>query len=106
SGPWAAGPRPARANPGGEVGAHGVGDQELGVLRPAVVAFAEAHLLLAQRFAVRRGGILLMWRAVADVAIQNDEGRAALGLVKDVQGVLDPLDVIGVADAQNVPPVT
>ncbi len=81
------------------MGAHGVGNEELGVLGPAVVAFGEANLLLAQGLAVSRGGILLMRRAVADVAVQNDEGRAILGLVKDVQGVLDPVDIIGVAHA-------
>src|SRR5262249_53718288 len=46
-GPTAAGLRAAGTNPRGEVGAHGVGDQELGVLRPAVAAFGETHLLLA-----------------------------------------------------------
>src|SRR5712691_11155183 len=104
--PTAAGLRAARANSGGEVVAHGVGNQELGVLGPSVVAFGEANLLLTQRLAVSRGGILFMRRAVADVAVQNDEGRAPLGVAKDVQGVLDAVDVIGVAHAQNVPPVT
>src|SRR6516225_2626866 len=102
----AAGLRAARADPRGEVGGHGVGDQELGVLRPAVVAFGEADLFLAQRLAMRRGGILLMRRAVADVTVQNDEGRAALGVAKNVQRMLDPVDVIGVAHAQDVPPIT
>src|SRR4029453_8140185 len=49
----------------GEVGAHGVGNQEFGVLGPSVVAFGQADLFLAQRLAVRRGGILLMRRAGA-----------------------------------------
>ena len=55
---------------------------------------------------MRRGGILLMRRAVADVAVQDDEGRAILGLVKDVERVLDPVDVVGIAHPQRVPPVT
>src|SRR5712691_12476636 len=82
--PTAAGLRAARANSGGEVLAHGVGNQEFGVLGPSVVAFGEANLLLTQRLAMSCGGILLMRRAVADVAIQNDEGWAPLGLAEDV----------------------
>src|SRR5262249_59578935 len=81
-GPTAAGLRATGADSRGEVGAHGLGNQELGVLGPAVVAFGEANLLLTQRFAVSRGGGLLMRRAVADVAVQDDEGRATLGLVE------------------------
>ena len=86
--------------------AHRVGNEELGVLRPAVVALGEPNLLLAQWLAVRRGGILLMRRAIADVAVQNDEGRAILGFVKHVERVLDAIDVIGVAHAQNIPAIT
>jgi hypothetical protein len=54
---------------------------------------------------VRVGGVLLVRRAVADVAVQNDEGRPALGLPEDLQRVLDALDVVGVADPQHVPAV-
>jgi hypothetical protein len=50
--------------------------------------------------------VLLVRGTVADVAVENDEGRAAVRLAKDAQGVLDAVDVIGVADAQNVPSVT
>src|ERR1019366_2367541 len=53
-----------------------------------------------------RGGILLMWRAVTDMTVENDEGRTFPGLVKNVQRMLDPVNVIRVADAQDVPAVT
>src|SRR5262249_58015979 len=53
-GPTAAGLRAAGADSRGEAGAHGLGNQELGVLGPAVVAFGEANLLLTQRLAVSR----------------------------------------------------
>ena len=85
--------------------AHAVGHQELRVLGPAVGAFGEADFLLAQRLAVRCGRVLLVRRAIADMAVQNDEGRAPLRLAKDVQRVLDALDVVGVADAQHVPAI-
>src|SRR5437660_1748331 len=78
--------RATGADAGREVVANGIGNQELRVLGPSVVAFGEADCLLAQRLAMSCGGILLMRRAVADVAIQNDEGWALPGLAKDVQG--------------------
>src|SRR5215472_2828096 len=43
--------------------------------------------------------------AVADVTVKNNEGWAMLGLAKDSQCLFDPVDVIGVADAQYVPAV-
>jgi len=50
----------AGANPSGEVGAHRVGNQKLGILGSSVVAFGEADLLFPERLAVRRGRILPM----------------------------------------------
>src|SRR4029077_11509915 len=79
--------------------------QELGVLGPSVIALGETHLLLAQRLAVRGGGVLLVRWAVTDMGVQDEEFWATLGLVKDIQRLLDALDVIGIAYAQNVPPV-
>ena len=77
-------PRRARASaprapmPGGEVLAHAVGHQELRVLRPAVGALGQPDLLLAERLAVRGGGVLLVRRAVADVAVEDDQRGPAL----------------------------
>src|SRR5258708_23839339 len=47
-----------------------------------------------------------MRRAIADVAVQNEEGRTALCLLKDIERVLDSIDVVCVANAQNIPTVT
>ena len=53
-----------------------------------------------------RGSVVLVGeRAVADVAVENDEGWAALGLVEDVDRALDALDVVGIADPQDIPAV-
>ena len=65
--------------------ADAVGDEELRVLGPAVGALGEADLLLAERLAVGLGGVLLVRRTVADVAVQNDEGGAALRLPEDLK---------------------
>ena len=104
--PSAARLRAARPNPGREMLADSVGDEELRILGPPIAPFAQADLLLAERFAMGRGSILLVRRAVADMAIQNDEGRAALCLMEYPEGVLDQIDIVGVADPQYVPPVT
>ena len=47
--------------------------------RPAVDDFGEADLFFAQGLAVRFLGVLAMGRAIADVAV-NDDQRRALGL--------------------------
>src|SRR5215471_16409266 len=60
--PLTAGFFPTRANFGGEVLAHRIGNEKLRVLRPAVSAFDRANLVLAQRLAVRRGSVLLVRR--------------------------------------------
>ena len=51
------------------------------------------------------GRVLLVGRAVADVAVEDDERWPTVRLAKNVQGVLDAIDVVGVADAQDVPAV-
>src|SRR6516225_8390790 len=49
--------------------------------------------------------VLLMWRTIADVAIENDESRAVFLMPEDVKSVLDPIDVIGVANPENIPSI-
>jgi hypothetical protein len=39
------------------------------------------------------------------VTVQNDKGGTFLGFSEDVQSVLDALDVVGIADAQDVPSI-
>ena len=51
--------------------------QELRVFRPSVGTLGKPDLLVAQRLAVSFGGVLFMRRAVADMAVQNDQGRTA-----------------------------
>src|SRR5439155_5422008 len=71
--PFRAQPRAARADAGRETFAYTLGDEELLLFRPAVEALAEPDLLLAQRLAVRGVGVLLVRRAVADVAVDDDQ---------------------------------
>src|SRR5262245_66436571 len=65
----------------GEMLAHAVRHQELGIFGPTVAAFGEPDLLLTKRLAVRGTGILLVRRAEADVAVDDDQAwRAAVGV--------------------------
>ena len=89
----------------GEVLADPVGDEELGVLGPAVGALGLAHLLLAERLAVGGGGVDLVRRAVADVAVDDDQRRSPLLALELLEGGGDQVGVVGVADPGDVPAV-
>ena len=51
------------------------------------------------------GRVLLVWRAIPNVTVQNNERRTALRLSECVQRLLDPTDIVGIADSENVPSV-
>ena len=95
--PFAAQLGAALADPLGEVLVDAVGDEELGVLGPAVGALGLPDLLLAERLAVRLGGVLLVRRAVADVAVDDDQRRPPLLLLEDLERPGEQLEVVGVA---------
>ena len=88
-----------------EVLVDAVGDEELGVLRPAVVALGQPDFLLAERLAVGGAGVLLVRRALADVAVDDDQRRPVARLLEDAEGPVEHVQVVGVADARDVPAV-
>src|SRR5437867_4126393 len=83
--------------------AHPVRDEEPGILWPAISAFREPHFLLAQRLAMSRGRVDLVGRAIADVTVEDDQGRPAFGLAEHRECILDPLEVVRIADPEHVP---
>jgi len=83
-----------------------VGDQELRILRPAVAALGEADFLFTERLSVGRRRVVLVWRAVADVTVEDDERGTPLRLPEDAERVFDAVEVIGVAHAQDIPAVS
>src|SRR5262249_17634044 len=95
----------ARPDTGREVLAHAVGNQELRVFRPPIGALAKANFLRAEWLAARGSAGLPVRGAVADVAVEDDECGAPLRLPKDTESCLDAIEVVGVADAENVPAV-
>ena len=60
-------------NPLAEVIVDAVRHVEFLVFGPAVVPFGQTNLIVSQRLAVRATGILLVRRAVADVAVDDDQ---------------------------------
>jgi len=76
---------PARADAGLEMLAHAVGYTERGVFRPAVSALGQADFFLAQRFAVRRAGVLFVRCPIGDVGIDNDQRRPIVRVLKVVK---------------------
>ena len=49
--------------------------------------------------------VLFVGRAVGDMAIYDDEGRAVSGLHREFNGVGEQIKIVGVAHAGNVPAV-
>ena len=96
--------RPARADPLGEVLADAVGDEELGVLRPAVEALRGPDTLRAERLAVRLRRVL-DGGAVADVTVHDDQRRPLVFGLEGVKRALGLLEVVRVRDCLDVPAV-
>src|SRR5262249_47682213 len=105
SGPFAPGRSAACAHSLCKVVIDSVGNEELRFLGPSVVALGETHLFFTERFPMRGCRALLVRGTVADMAVQDDESGTALALPEDAKGVLDAIDIVGVDDAQHVPPI-
>src|SRR5206468_7775595 len=103
--PLRAQPRAAGAETVRETLAHAVGDQELRLLRPAVEALAEADLLVAERLAVGGVAVLLVRRAVADVAVDDDQCRPVRCGFLGLERAIEHGKVVRVADTGHAPAV-
>src|ERR1700733_5051861 len=79
--------------------------QKLRTLPPSVATLGEANLFLSQRLTVSCRRVLLVRRTVTDMAVEDDEGWAIGCSLENLQSGLDSVDIIGVADAENVPTV-
>ena len=53
-----------------------------------------------------RGRIDLVRRAIADVAVENDQRRPVFRLAEDRKRLLDALQIVGIADPQHIPMVS
>src|SRR5262245_2862993 len=84
---------------------HTVRNKEFRVFRPSIAAFRKAYFVFAQRLAVRCCSILQMRSAITNVTIEDDESGPAFRLREDCQCVLYEINVVGIADSQNIPTV-
>ena len=82
-----------------------VGDQEFFVLRPAVEFVGERDFFRAERFAVSFVGVLVVRRAVADVAVDDNQCGLVSGLTENVESLGERDRVVGVGDVFDVPTV-
>ena len=62
--------------------AHSLRNQKLGIFRPAVKLFHQPHFGFAQRLPVGLEAILLVGRAVTDMAVHDDQSWPVAGLQK------------------------
>ncbi len=85
--------------------AHAVRHQEFGVLGPAVATLGETYLLLAERLAMGRAGVVLVRGAIADMAFDDDQGRHIIGSLEDIDRLRQPFCIVGVADPLHVPAI-
>ena len=82
-----------------------VGHEERLLARPAVGLLGEADLLVAERRAVRPGGVLLVRRADRDVAADDDQARLLLVAARVRERLLDALQRHVLAEVLDVPAV-
>ena len=80
----------ARADAVGEMLVHAVRHQELRILGPAVEPLGVSDLVLAERFAMGFGRVLLVRCAVADMALDNDQRGPARSRVGEVERAAAP----------------
>ena len=72
---------------------------------PAEVFLRESHLFLAQRRAVRFGGILFVRTPVADVRSYFDQGRPLGFVLRRLDGCVDCVEVIPILHCLDMPSV-
>ena len=74
-----------------EMLAHAVRHEKLGVFGPAIAPLGEPYLFLAERLAMGCAGVVLVRRAIADVAFDDDERWRVLGSAKNLDRLRQPL---------------
>src|SRR5258708_30203572 len=84
---------------------HAVRAKQLGTLRPSIVALRQTNLLLPKRLAVRRAGVVLMWSAVGDVALDEDEVGCVVWGAEMVDRLCKPFRVVGVSYSPHHPAI-
>src|SRR5439155_3207522 len=79
--------------------------QKLGILRPAIEFLYQPHFLFPKRLAMSFIRILFVRRAVADMAIHNDQRGPVFGLQKIDAGIRKRVEIVSVVYASDVPAI-
>src|ERR1700688_1002377 len=78
---------------------------EFGVLGPSVAALGEADFLLAERLAMGIAGIVFVRSAVANMAIDDNEGGHTIGAPENFDCLGQPLCIVSVANPLFIPAI-
>ena len=95
----------APADAVGEMLVHPVRHQELGICGPTIESLGVSDLVLAQRFAMGFGRVLLVRCAIADMALDDDQRWPAAFPRGEVEGAQHFLLVISIAHMLHVPAI-
>src|SRR5579859_2754617 len=93
------------ANAGRKMVVHTLRDIELCIFGKSIGLLAQPDFVLSEGLSMRGCSILLMWRAVSDVTVEDNKCGATFRFSKDVERMFDPVDVIGIADSQHIPSI-
>src|SRR5262249_51458561 len=83
-----------------------VGHKKFCILRPAVGTLGESYFLITQWLSMGGAGVLLIRSTPADVTVNDNQGGPISSLEKRRKGALDLFEVIRIADARDIPPVS
>ncbi len=83
---------------------HAVGDEELGILGPAIGLLGAADVVVGHRLAMRLGGALDR-AAIADDRVNHDQGRPVVGALELRDRGGDGGGVVGIVHVDDVPAI-
>src|SRR5262249_24343746 len=89
-----------------EMGPHTVRNKKMRVFRSAVSAFGQAYLVLAQRFTVRGGTIMLVRGAVTDVTVDHDQRRRARFAPVGFEHADEAVRIICIGNMLDIPTIS
>src|SRR6266567_3907775 len=76
------------------------------ILRPAIELFHQLDFIFAQSLAMRGVGVLLMRRAISDMAIDDDESWPIIRGKKFIECIRQRIEIVRVSDVSYVPAVS
>src|SRR5262245_33773237 len=79
---------------------------ELLVFRPAIVSFGKPDLFFAEGFAVGAARVLLVRRAISDMAVHDNQRRAILRALKVPESTGQHVEIVCITHSRDVPAVT